>query len=67
MHWSNSREQAMNTRRFRSNWTMFALLSGISGLLLAAVFAAGMAIGYHSVYRNVTVASLGMAEPPPGL
>ena len=34
----------------------FALLLGLS-ILLVAVFAAGMAIGYHSVYRHTTVAS----------
>jgi hypothetical protein len=36
---------------------IFGLIFGLS-IALLAVFAAGMAIGYNSVYRHATVASL---------
>jgi hypothetical protein len=36
---------------------MLGLILGLS-IALVAVFAAGMAIGYNSVYRHATVASL---------
>jgi hypothetical protein len=37
---------------------------GVS-LVLLAVFAAGMTIGYHIVYRNVTVAAVAPDPAPP--
>lgn len=54
MNWANMTESTMHSRPERRT---FALLLGLS-ILLVAVFAAGMAIGYHSVYRHTTVASL---------
>jgi len=43
---------------------ILGLISGLS-IALLAVFAAGMAIGYNSVYRHATVASLASDDAGP--
>ena len=44
----------------------FGFFLGLS-LVLLAVFAAGMTIGYHIVYRGVTVAAVAQDPAPPRL
>jgi hypothetical protein len=54
----------MTAHNARFQHRTFGFLLGLS-LVLLAVFAAGMTIGYHVVYRNVTVAAVALDPTPP--
>jgi hypothetical protein len=59
----NKRESAMNAHSSPFGHRTFGFFLGLS-LVLLAVFAAGMTIGYHVVYRNVTVAAVALDPTP---
>ena len=54
----------MTAHNSRFGHRTFGFLLGLS-LVLLAVFGAGMSIGYHLVYRNVTVAAVAPDPAPP--
>jgi len=56
----------MHAHNSRFRHRTFGFLLGLS-LVLLAVFAAGMTIGYHIVYRGVTVAAVAQDPAPPRL
>ena len=53
----------MHAHNSRFRHRTFGFLLGLS-LVLLAVFAAGMTIGYHIVYRGVTVAAVAPDQAP---
>jgi hypothetical protein len=57
MNLSGMTESTMDSHPTLPGRRVFGLIFGLS-IALLAVFAAGMAIGYNSVYRHATVASL---------
>jgi hypothetical protein len=63
-HDLTGRESDMTTHRARFRHRAFGFLLGLA-LVLLAVFAAGMTIGYHVVYRGVTVAAVVPDPAPP--
>jgi hypothetical protein len=63
MNLSGMTESTMNSHPTLPGRRMLGLIFGLS-IALLAVFAAGMAIGYNSVYRHATVASLAPDTEP---
>jgi hypothetical protein len=57
MNLSGMTESTMDSHPTLPGRHIFGLIFGLS-IALLAVFVAGMAIGYNSVYRHATVASL---------